>query len=361
MRIDGRHFRSAAVALGVLGCALLPLACGDGGSDRTAGVQYSTLDYPLSEPGGSTLLTGIRGVDGSTDVYISAIYEGPAPDSAMHGLVYKGTTAGAGTWHALTYPSSSGVTVTSTALYGPNNNAAGGITVVGNYTTAEAGKAPIGLLYQGPLDGSGAWRTIGPPGAVVTIAHSTMGGLVVGNYDTAGVVITGKAFIYDIDRDVYTELVKEGALSLTAYGIWHNGGTSFTIAGGYTDVAMAVAYLVDWDSATQRASNWTTYRFKNQSRPATLLTHFEGITSDGSGGYNLAADALLVQGGPVIGAALAHVRRTRSGAFDKATWTTISYPDSTLTSANTVYQEDVLGIYQPGAGGISSGYVAVVR
>jgi hypothetical protein len=355
-RRHSAHLVGAAIWL--LGVSLMPIGCG-GDDDAAGGVRYSTLDYPAAG-GDSTLLTGVRGVDDSSEVYISAFYAPAGSSSGIAGLIYKGATSGGGTWHSLTYPSSSGVTVTSTALYGPDNGAAGGLSVVGNITTAEAGDTPIGALYQGPLDGSGRWRTITPPLATATIAHSNMAGLAVGNYESGSGIGAGKAFVYDIDADSYTELVKPGAVSITAYGIWHNGGASYTIAGGYAEIGIASAYLVDWDSDAHTASNWKSYRFKDQPQPITLLSHFEGITTDGAGGYNLAADSILVESGVVTDAALANVPRNRDGSFGDATWTAVAYPNSTVTSANTVYQKDIIGVYQAAGSAVSHGYVAMI-
>jgi hypothetical protein len=318
------------------------------------------LNYP-GAGGDSTFLTGVRGVANSSEVYISGFYAPPGSTAGIAGLIYKGATSGGGTWYTFTYPSSPGATVTSIGLYGPDNGPAGGITVVGNITTAEAGDAaPIGAIYQGPLDGSGSWRTITPPSATATIAHSNMDGLAVGNYETSSGAGPGHAFVYDIDADSYSELVKPGAISITAYGLWHNGGTSYTIAGGYAEIGIAAAYLADWDSSKHTASNWKSYRFKNQPQAITLLSHFEGITTDGTGGYNLAADSIVVESGVVVDAALVNVPRNQDGRFGDATWTTVSYPDSTVTSANTVYAQDILGVYQRAGSQVSSGYVAAV-
>jgi hypothetical protein len=344
----------------ILPALLLLAACGGGssGSVNPNAVRYSTLNYPNSASGGSTLLTGIRGVENSTDVYITAIYE--PPGGGMNGLLYQGPLKGGGTWLQLAYPSSPGVTVTSTALYGPDNNGPGSVVLVGNYTTAEQGDdVPIGLLYLGPPDGSGTWSTITPPGAAVTIAHSSNGGVVVGNYDTLKVVPTGKAFIYDISSGTFYDLVKPGAVSITAYGIWYNGGTSYTITGGYTDPAGSAGYLVDWDSSTHTASNWTSYSDPNQAGGANLLTHFEGITTDGAGGYNLASDQVDADSGVLTAAAIANVPRESSGVFGPATWRHIAYPKSSLTSANSVYQNSIIGIYQLGTD-VSSGFVSTI-
>ena len=63
-----------------------------------------------------------------------------------------------------------------------------------------------------------------------TIAHSTMGDLVVGNYDLNPTVrrglASGNAFIYNMARQRWTLLRLGGSLSskTTLYGIWQNGG-----------------------------------------------------------------------------------------------------------------------------------------
>lgn len=360
MAVRTYRFQVVGAVLWLVGLGLVPVGCGDGTDPPPDDIEYSTLNYP-GAGGDSTLLTGVRGGVNSSAVYISGFYAPPGSTSGIAGLIYRGAPSGGGTWYAFTYPSSPGATVTSTAFYGPDNYGTGGISVVGNITTAEAGDmTPIGALYQGPLDGSGSWRTVTPPQASATIVHSNMNGLAVGNYETGGGAGPGKAFVYDIGADSYVELVKPGALSITAYGIWYNGGSSYTIAGGYTESGIAVAYLVDWDSITHTASHWKSYRFKGEPQPITLLSHFEGITTDGAGGYNLAADSLLVESGAVIDAALVNVPRNPDGGFGNGTWTTVSYPDSTFTSANTVYEQTIIGVYKVDGSELTSGYVAAI-
>lgn len=338
--------------------SLLLAACSSG----VPNVSYTTLNYSDAAAGSSTLITGIRAVsnasttDANGTVYISGFYT-PA-SGANVGLLYTGPVSGTGTWQTLNFPSSAGATVTGTELYGPNNSdVSGEVQIVGNYTTSENGSGAIGLLYEGPTDGSGTWTTLNPqslaPGRTIlnTIAHSVMGGFVVGNYDTD--LATGKAFIYNIADASFIELTKPGAVSITAYGIWYNGGTSYTIAGGYSDVnsgGISIAYLVDWDSTTQATSNWATYTYNNLP---SAITHFEGITTDNNGGYNLVADWVI---GSTTGAAYVNIPRTGS-TFGTATWTEYAFPGATLTSANTVFLNHALGIYQTGSG-VSNGYVA---
>ncbi|RTL10655.1 MAG: hypothetical protein EKK54_10135 [Neisseriaceae bacterium] len=340
-------------------------ACNSGSSSNNNAapatpIQYSAI-HGYNDESAPTLVTGIRGVNGSSYVYISGVYS----STTNSGLLYVGPiSTNGGTWHLLNYPSSTGVTVTSTSLYGPNNgDTPGTVQIVGNYTTVESAGSAIGLLYQGAVDGSGTWSTLLPPSpdnsnVINTIAHSTMGGLVVGNYDTR--LATGKAFIYDITKNTYTNLTKPGAVSITAYGIWYNGGTSYTIAGGYSDAnarGITTGYLVDWDSATNTASHWTSFNYLNQP-VNSIVSHFEGITTDGNGGYNLAADVALASG--VAGAAFVNVPRNADGTFGTASWTNIAYPGASIISANTVYQNNILGVYIPTGSSSVYSYLATL-
>lgn len=89
-------------------------------------------------------------------------------------------------------------------------NSGHNVVVVGSYTTLESGPiAQQGLLYIGAPDGSttAGYKTLYPVSLVTdpndsiinTLGHSTMGGMVVGNYDTR--LLTGQAFIYNIATD----------------------------------------------------------------------------------------------------------------------------------------------------------------
>ncbi len=70
------------------------------------------------------------------------------------------------------------------------------------------------------------------PGCFVmdTIAHSTMGNLVVGNYDlnptVPGGLVSFNAFIYNMSTHLWTLLRLGGSLSsrTSLYGIWQDGG-----------------------------------------------------------------------------------------------------------------------------------------
>jgi hypothetical protein len=324
-----------------------------------AQVNYSTFNYP-DAMGGSTFLTGVRGAAGP-GVYITGTFR-PQNSSDTQGLLYQGRLSGGGQWTVLNFPSSGGITVTSTALYGPNGLPGENVRLVGSYKQSDT-QYDHGLLYEGPPDGSGTWQTIDYPsvGETVlnTIAHSTMGTLVVGNFDTN--LATGRAFVYEIASNSWVELQKPGAISITAYGIWHDGGTHYTIAGGYSDgnlLGIDHGYLVNWDSATQMASGWTSYDFANR-RIGVAISHFDGVTTDNHGGFYLTGDWVGVIP-PNAGAFFAHVGRMPHGVFGEARWIPIAYPSSDLTSGNTVYENNVLGIYTAEGSDVANGFVATV-
>jgi len=308
--------------------------------------SYSKFNYPSRQPG-NTLLTGIR-EDPRGAVLISGFFE-PA-EGRVRSFVYRGPLSGQGAlykrlFHELDFPSVPGRTVTSTNLYGPNvGPAPNTIEVVGNYTTAEQPGFTFGCLYQGSLDGSGIWRTLTPPGATQCIAHSTMGGFVVGNY----VDTKPRAFLYDIYRECFYEITKCHTLSITAYGIWHRGGHRYTICGGLLPSDQPAAergYLVDWDSKAGELSNYRTYSYKNDR---ALITHFDGITGAPDGGFNLTGDTIS---GRAERAFFAHVDRHGS-----ARWEEIQVPPDRVTSGNTVLGSTVLGVFK--TGGRIQGYLS---
>jgi len=353
--------------------------------------KYTTFNYPNSYPGDKTLLTGIRQVKNSNKIYISGWYEpaattvaGTVPPATFKSFVYKGKLDGAGKFYTLSYPSAPNKTVIVTNLYGPNNmelnymcdsssssssnssnssNSSSSssksrheIQVVGNYTIQEKSGA-FGCLYEGKLNGKGKWTTILPPSSepvINTICHSTHGGLVVGNFDTQ--LDEGRAFIYNIKTKKYYFITQPNIKSITAYGIWYNGKNNYTICGGYTALNISTgfssAYLVDFNLEKKKFINFRTYSYNNDPIKS-VITHFDGITSDGKNGFNLTGDTATF--GSTSLAFFANVPDKRSKS-NTATWRTVSYPGSALTSGNTVLENNVLGVYN-GANNSVNGYI----
>ncbi|MDQ5920014.1 MAG: hypothetical protein QG673_70 [Pseudomonadota bacterium] len=347
--------------------ALLLSSCNNGSTTpSTQQIQYTTINYPNAGIGSTTGISGIRQVANSSDVYIAGSYY--ESGSTNMGTLYKGPILGGGTYYIYNYPSSTGATTNGTTVYSADNSSiSGNVQLVGTYTTQESGTGTaFGFFYNGPIPSeSSAWQSINfpssqTPGQVTvknTYPHSIMNGIVVGNYDAD--LIAGNAFIYNVNTESYTTLVKLGSVFTSAYGVWWNGGTSYTIAGGYSDESttqLTNAYIVDYDSSTGALTNWVTYNYNN--KPGSILTHFQGITTDGAGGYNLAAGW---ENNGILGASFVNVKRTASGSLSAvATWIDLVYPGSSTTTANTVYQNYCLGIYnQPGIDQTNA-YVATI-
>ena len=83
--------------------------------------------------------------------------------------------------------------------------------------------------------------------------------------------------------------------------------------------------------------------FTYQNQPS-VVTHFEGITTDDGNGYNMSAMWLSQSG--TIGAAFAHIVRNADNSFATPTWVSVAYPNATMTTGDTVYQNYVLGVYE---------------
>ncbi len=343
----------------LLGALFLSGLAACGGSSGSKSIDYTTLNYPGAGSTTPTGLTGIRGVADSDDVYITGSYFDGA---ANQGTLYVGSITGGGTYYQYSYPGSSGSNV-----YSADNGNAGNVKLTGTYALASTGMRAYGFYYNGPIPvgGSELWHQIDFPesqaaGEVLnTYPHSIMGDLIVGNYNTP--ITAGNAFVYQISTGTYSTLVAPGSRYTTAYGVWWNGGTSYTIVGGFSDVELntssedvqaSIGFIVDYDAATGAYSNWTTLL-----APGAQLTHFEGITSDGNGGYNLAA-TYDVDNIPAAG--FVNVPRNSSGGFSQndTTWIQVAYPDASTTTSDTVFENYLLGIYLDPGSQATNGYAA---
>jgi hypothetical protein len=329
-------------------------------------VEYSSIDAP------GVVVTGVRASNSTNDdVVITASY---TAEGVTRGALYSGslatvTNAPIGSWVPLV-PVIGGQTVTSTSLYGPNTAqftpgiGAGNVIAVGSYKYAESPISPAadhGVIYQGSVSGGGTWTQIDAVSLVTngtllnTIAHSTMGSLVVGNYDTS--LATGNAFIYNMSNATWTNLAPAPSASVTAYGIWQNSETSFTIAGGLSTPGsggLDQGYLVNYDITTGQISDFKTYNYNNEPISA-LVSHFDGITATETG-FHLTGDYATIGG--ETGGFFASVDVLPGGGFGEAEWTRIAFPGADLTSGNTVVEDSVLGIYI--SGGTALSYVATV-
>ena len=302
------------------------------------------VSYFNSPPVGGLPITGWQGIrDGATSG--QSIITGTLNSS---GLLYEGPINGVGgASYLVDYPGAS-----TTSVYGPNLLPGGGLQLVGSYKTGAG--VVNGFLFQGTtadLTNPAGYRTVDYPGATYTYVHSTMGGLAVGNGDGPegnAPIGTGHAFLYNIATSTFTNVVYPGSTSTTAYGIWYNGGTGYTIVGGYSQLVgqgpIGNGYMVDYDAATGQFTHWTSFADPNGAGK-DFITHFEGISGVEKGVYTLSADSLLSGStGPAQGSFVS-VRRNADGTFGTPSWVNLNFPGSSgITSSNSVAGNNVVGI-----------------
>ena len=265
--------------------------------------------------------------------------------SGASGLLYEGSISGVGgTSYAVNVPGA-----TTSSVYGPDLLADGEVQLVGSY---KDGTGTVnGFLFQGTtadLSQAADYTTIAYPGAKYTYVHSTMGGLAVGNADGPegnAPLGTGHAFLYNIAGGTLTDIVYPGATTTTAYGIWYNGGTSYTIVGGYSAPGgsgngLSDGYMVDFDLATGQYTHWTPFAYPNGVVGQDFITHFEGISSAAKGVYTLVADSIQAGSSNPSQGSFVTVGRNTDGSFGSGRWINLNYPgvdpNTAITSANSV-------------------------
>jgi len=334
-----------------------------------AGSVKSSAQISQIFPDGYSV-TGVRASDASGNMIIAGgtgtspfFYSGPLPSSTNPGNTY--------TSNLTPIINGSAITGTST-FYGPNTPyynssiGAGNVLAVGSYKETLTSTYQNGMMYLGPITGSTSssnWTSIKVTESVAgqavgdTIPHSTMGNLVVGNYNTA-VPSSGQGFIYNISAQSYKKLSFGDVTS--AFGIWQNGGSTssiYTIVGGYTllggDSQIGskgqLGYIVNYNASTDAFSNFTELSLNNDR---SIFTHVEGIAAY-ENGFSLAT--MSVKDG-LLSAAYAFVPVTANG-FGTASWDVINNNLSgTSTTGDTVIDRSVMGLYTT-TGGASASFV----
>jgi hypothetical protein len=327
------------------------------------------------------IVTGVRGTTNGNVILTGSAATGSGTHT--NPFLYRGrlTSAAAGAAVSELTPSFPGVT--SATFYGPDTHffnatiPSGQVRAVGSYqsSSAPAGVINQGMIYLGPVSGSGgSWTSIAVPAdgadtvghvracpkvhlkcfVMDTIPHSTMGDLVVGDYDlnpsAPGGVISANAFIYNMSGHRWTLLDLGGSRSsqTTLYGIWQDGGGKspiYTLAGGSKASGAQRAFLLNYNERTQAFGKPKYFSYGNAS---VLVTHFEGITAV-AGGFHLVAISSAQQ------ASMAFVPASvRNGLFGAARWYPANVAASSLcpdgcsiVTGNTVYRNQIMGLYIP--------------
>lgn len=296
--------------------------------------------------------------------------------------------SGTGTWTVLNVPGAA-----STSIYGPEVLANNNYNLVGTFTCPTSGSmsttsAPslcstgahtYSFFYSGPITTNPlmsnfiqvqARQAPSLNWAQDTILHSVSGGLAVGNYNSINGPM-GNAFVFDPVTGKQTNLVfPDTEKSYSVYGIWHNGGTSYTVAGGVSGglidkksgQPVTLGYLMDYDRALGQSSNYQAYQYKPVGAAKRyfnhdgVITHFEGIWSNGRGLYKLPASVTSFTGG-LSAAYVAQVVRRSNGKFStSANWKRITLPGSTFMTNDSLFGDSSIGIvsYPASAGDQSS-------
>ena len=365
-----KHYRGAVVVgvSAVAAAALVATSAQAAPVPTVDGTYVVPFQYTGTDPapGKSNALQGIKGGDAPGTYLIVGtsfpngfVYEGPIDDAP----------SGSGTWTNMNVPASYAGSTTS--IYGVDNLDGSDVALVGSYKTTTGSKS---FYYEGPItstpDASDFTSVVGMKKgnpADYTFLHSVSGGLVVGNLDMAGDKNpAGYAFIYDPATNEQTPIVyprTSRSLTHTAYGIWWNGGSSYTISGGQglskpaatsgrDGDPIGVATLIDYNSATGAFSNFRTFSFPKGILPkkaTSPLTHFEGIWGNGSGSYQLPVTTTYGKNGAV--AAVATITRTGgpTSSFGTPTWQLVSVPGAKgVTTNNSVYDGALIGIANVG-------------
>jgi hypothetical protein len=307
-------------------------------------MSYNTFNKKLAT---STILTGIRHANKnkykkSKKAFITGFYK---VNGVQTGFIYKGSVLDSdyGMFYPLKFPNSY-----LTSPYGPDRITDDKVNIVGNYNLTTSSPA-IGFLYTGPYQDSklGNWVSIIPPfeNASNCIMHSVMNGIVVGNYGDNPMALANSleinkskiyAVLFNSRTNQYFKITIPNVDSISAYGIWHNGDSNYTIAGGYSKNKKNRGYIVDWNEETGKFTNLSSYKYNNDN--SSIITHFDGITRLENGKYNLTGD-YVNENGP--GAFFCSVNRSNNSAI----WTNLSYPQSSITSGNTVIDNKAYGIY----------------
>ena len=372
-----------AVALVMMAAAPALASPGRAGHSRSGGHTRITS---ILKSGDTT--TGVRG-SGGDGVVLTGLVPGSSGAAAF---LFRGRLArAAGAAVSVLHPAFR--QVTSATFYGPNTHLfnpraipRGQVRAVGSYVSSAApqGVRNQGMIYLGPLSGrGGSWTSIDVPahgrhvaghvracprsrrGCFVmdTIPHSTMGNLVVGNYDlnptVRGGVVSGNAFIYNITKRRWTLLRMHGSLSTksTFYGIWQDGGPRsprYTLVGGSSARGGQRGFLINYNERSGAFGRPAFYTYNN--KPA-IFTHFEGITAV-RGGFNLVG----MSSGRSPSLVFIPVR---GRSFGQARWHQANVGGSALcpcsaVTGNTVWRNHIMGLYVPKSSPAPHTYLAAV-
>ncbi len=370
----------------LLGCAAVFAVTGAFPASASVRSIEGEVVTPLQPPGVDVVPQGIKRGDAKGSFYVvgtadgttGAVYSGPMTDGAQTGAV--------GAWTFMDVPSTWATTSTalSTSIYGVENLPGQNVSLVGTWAEGDLlGEGNASFYYEGPVTATpdpshfrqfvATDRSDAP--AQFTFLHSVSGGLVVGNWDMArDNNPAGNAFIYESQSGAQIPIKypkKERVYTHTAYGIWFNGGHSYTIAGGASKdkrftsgrilEPLGDGTLIDYNAKSGRFSNFTRFSYPEQgprkNKRLSPITHFEGIWSNGQGKFRMPA-TVISKSGKGETAAIMTVRRQSDGSWGIGKWRLPDLGTKIVATGNSLYNKVSVGIGDFGSGVQSYGFRA---
>lgn len=372
-----RHFRIVVPFVGVCVAAIIVIAVivavsvtanGNGSTSETESPDIITI-FPHN-----WTVTGVR-QDVNNMVAITGTQSSNPTGNISLGFIYYGlisdipVTTDTDLLHYFV-PHFPGETPTFAAMYGPNTYkylpavGKGNVVAVGGYNFAQS-PYQAGFIYEGPLNGTGRYTKIVipprhlnvtlPNGTTITtldypthtVAHSTMGELIVGDCYFESSKTKSYGFLYNLKKKEFIRLLELDLFSTSMYGVWQNGGATsdqYTMVGGLTHLMtnLSVAYIMNYNAVINEFSMLRTYTYLNEPQGGV---HFEGI-SGVEGGFTCAAIGLSST--KEQSSAIVFIPVYANGSFADAQWYEIKVPGSSFVSANTILDYTILGIYQTG-------------
>ena len=105
------------------------------------------------------------------------------------------------------------------------------------------------------------------------------------------------------------------------------------------------AYLVDYNSATGKFSNFTSVSYPQGT---SLVTHFEGISIVSPGVYTLAATSMQSGASSPTIASVVTITRNANGSFGTPTWVNLNYPGASVSFSDSVSGDAMVGVASGG-------------
>jgi hypothetical protein len=337
-------------------------------------INHGYSQVPSQQSGGTTTLIPPSQLQSCVSAGGSGSGQGNCTSSTMGG------------WFVMNYPGY------GTSIYGPDvvNTSTASVNLVGSIVQTAGTLPTLGFYYSGPITNNpdpsnfvSYQATSKDKGlADYRFMHSVSGGsaqvpLAVGNYgyQTEGGSPWGHAFIYNPANKSQTDIVyPDTDKTHTAYGIWYNGDGTYTIAGGVgapneakseyvygKPLPAGLGYLMDYNpngtTLKTRFYNYTPYKYTPLSsdripgKVVTIITHFEGIWSDGKGGYRLPATVMYLTvdkngvSKNISKAKVMTVKRLSNGHFVRSgVWTDDVVPGGQEVTNDSISGDTCIGV-----------------